>query len=158
MDSIDYELLDTLQADGRVTVTELARRLGLSAPAVADRMRKLERQGVIKGYRAHLSRQAVGLGLLAFIGVTVEQPRYNGEFLAGLRDHPEVLECHHVAGDDSYLLKVACRDTEHLEALITHGIKAMPGITRTKTTIVLSTTLETTALPISAGVANGGEA
>ncbi len=148
MDALDIKCCQRLQEDGRLTLTQLAVHLGLSVPATSERVRKLEEQGIIGGYRAILDPRRVGAKVTAFIAVVVERPEHEAPFLRYVQDLPEVLECHHVAGEDSYLLKVRCTSTEELEHLIVHQIKAQEGVVRTRTTIVLSTAKETTALPI----------
>ena len=134
---------------GRVTWSELAATLDLSAPATADRVRRLEERGVVRGYAALVDAEAVGCGLTAFIAVTLERPENRDPFLQRILELPEVQECHHIAGDDDYLLKVRCRSTRNLEQIISERIKSLQGIVRTRTTIVLSTTKETPALPLS---------
>lgn len=148
MDSLDWKALRYLMTHGRVTWADLASVLGLSAPATADRVRSLENMGVIKGYAALINPDAVACGLTAFIAITLERPEHRAPFLAWVREQPEVQECHHVAGDDDYLLKVRCRDTRRLDNLIGDQLKALPGIRRTRTTIVLSTAKETPELPL----------
>jgi Lrp/AsnC family leucine-responsive transcriptional regulator len=113
-----------------------------------DRVRKLEEKGVIKGYSAIISPRAIGLTLTSFLSVTLEHPRDRATFLQFVKTTPEIQECHHVAGDYDYLLKVRCRDTEHLEDLISNRIKELQGIAATRTVIVLSTTKETVELPL----------
>lgn len=145
MDEIDKKLIKALQGQGRLSLAELAQSVGLSSPATGERLRKMEQQGIIQGYTVIINPIAVDLRLLAYIAVTIASP-YEQEFLAGIAQRVEVLECHHVAGEDSYLLKVRCQDTGHLETLITNIIKKLPGIVRTRTTVVLSTSKETTHL------------
>jgi len=149
MDHIDLRLLDLLQKDGRLTYGELGSEVGLSISAINERLRKLNARGAIRATVAVVEPSAVGLTLTAFIQVLLERPEHDAPFIEGIRGIAEVQECHHVAGDYSYLLKVRSRDTAHLEALISHGIKRLPGVVRTQTTIVLSTPKETTALRIS---------
>lgn len=150
MDETDLKVIGQLQRDGRLTMAQLAQRVGLSGPAVADRVRKLEQQGVILGYAAQLNPRALGMGLLCFINVTVDH-REEEQFLQVVDRRPEVLECHHVAGEDCYILKVLCRDTDHLEELITNGLKAHIRQIRTRTTIVLKTTKASTRVPLEVG-------
>jgi len=135
---------------GRVTWSELAATLELSAPATADRVRRLEERGVIQGYSALVNPEVVGCGLTAFISVTLERPEHRDPFLQRILELPEIQECHHVAGDDDYLLKVRCHSTQDLEQIIGEKIKSLQGIVRTRTTIVLSTAKETPALPLPA--------
>jgi Lrp/AsnC family leucine-responsive transcriptional regulator len=142
MDEIDKKLIKVLQGQGRLSLAELAQNVGLSSPATGERLRKMEQQGIIQGYTVITNPTALDLRLLAYIAVTVASPNEEA-FLAAIVKQTEVLECHHVAGEDSYLLKVRCQDTSHLEMLISNTIKKLPGIIRTRTTIVLSTNKET---------------
>ncbi|BDC51846.1 AsnC family transcriptional regulator [Bryobacterales bacterium F-183] len=133
---------------GRATWAELAEVLGLSAPAVADKARRLEEKGIIRGYAAIVNPAAVGYGLTAFVSVTLDRPQHRSKFIGTLTKMEEVLECHHVAGDFDYLLKVRCRDTADLDDLLSNRLKALPGIARTRTTIVLGTAKESTRVPL----------
>lgn len=149
IDLIDYQILQLLQQDARTTQSEIAERVGLSQPAVADRVHKLEAQKVIRGYLARIDPKHVGQEVRAFIGVSVDHPRYHEQFAKKVRSIPEVLECHRVAGVDSYLLKVMTRNTETLDALICDQIRRIPGVTRTHTTVVLSAIKEEPAVPLA---------
>src|SRR5689334_24428964 len=111
MDSIDQRLVDLLQKNGRATQLELAKSVGLSQPAVAERIRKLEERGVITGYAARVDALLLGLDITAFVGVGIEHPKFFEAFTKKVRHLDEVLECHRVAGDDSYLLKIKTRNT-----------------------------------------------
>ena len=95
-----------------------------------------------------MNASRLGIGLTAFIGVTLARPRHRAGFLDLIQQLAEVQECHHAAGDFDYLLKVRCRGPADLERIVSDRIKAIPGVARTRTTIVLSTTKETTALPL----------
>lgn len=148
MDETDSKALAYLMANGRATWAELAGILGLSAPAAADRVRRLEERGVITGYAAIINANTIGCGLTAFIAVTLDRPVHRAAFLARVRALPEVQECHHVAGEDDFLLKVRCGSTRDLEQIVSEGIKGLDGIARTRTTVVLSTSKETPILPI----------
>lgn len=146
--------------EGRTTWADLAQLLGLSAPAAAERVRRLEERGVIRGYSALVDPEAVGLGVTAFVAVALGSPEHRGRFLEGVGGMPEVQECHHVAGEDDYLLKVRCGTVRDLEGLVSDGIKGLAGVARTRTTVVLSTSKETVVLPVgsSSGRATSGEA
>jgi Lrp/AsnC family transcriptional regulator, leucine-responsive regulatory protein len=135
-------------AQGRITWSELAGILELSAPATAERVRRLEERKIIKGYTALIDPEAVGCELTAFIAVTLERPEHRAAFLQRVQELAEIQECHHVTGEDDYLLKVRCRNTRGLEQLVSENLKGLPGILRTRTTIVLSTTKETPILPL----------
>ena len=148
MDSIDLRILSLLMENGRARWADLAREVDLSSPAVRERVRKLEEAGIIEGYGARVAPKAVGLGLTAFVAVTLDHPRSRKAFLEFAAGHGAVLECHHVAGEGDYLLKVRCRGTEELEELISETIKGLEGVTATRTTIVLSTTKESSRLPL----------
>jgi Lrp/AsnC family leucine-responsive transcriptional regulator len=149
-DAIDYKLLDLLQTNGRASQLELAQTVGLSQPAVAERIRKLEEQGAIIGYTALVNSRRLGKDITAFIGVFTNHPRYNYSFAQKIADIPEVLECHRVAGADSYLLKVKTENTSSLDELIAR-IRSIPGVERTQTTIAIASLKETTrVLPANA--------
>lgn len=149
MDAIDIKVIQYLVTQGRITWSELASVLQLSAPATADRVRRLEERGVIRGYAAIVDPEAVGCGLTAFVAVTLQQPKYRAKFLQRIQELSEVVECHHVTGDDDYLLKVRCRNTRDLERVVSEEIKGLSGIQRTRTTVVLSTNKETVELPLN---------
>src|ERR1041385_4293724 len=142
LDPIDYKLLDLLQRDGRMTQLEMAAEVGLSQPAVAERMRKLEQEGFILGYVARVDGKKLGKDITAFIGVRIEHPKYNAGFGKKILEVPDVLECHRITGPDSYLLKVVTEDTESLDRLISDLLRHIPGVTRTLTTVVTSSIKE----------------
>ena len=114
MDELDYRIVDQLQREGRATQLEISRAVGLSQPAVAERIRKLEERGVITGYAARVDAAQLGKDITAFIGVSIEHPKFFEGFAKKVLALPEVLECHRVAGQDSYLLKV--QHGEHPDA------------------------------------------
>jgi Lrp/AsnC family leucine-responsive transcriptional regulator len=147
MDRIDLTLLRALADNGRAPFTELAELVGLSAPSTADRVRRLESDGTIRGYSATLEPAAIGLDLTAFIAVTLAGPADRADFLAAVAAIPDVVECHHVAGDDDYLLKTRCAGTAGLERLIGERLKSLPGVARTRSTIVLSSPVERPLAP-----------
>lgn len=142
MDSTDHLLVQLLQADGRATQLQLAREVGLSQPATAERIRKLEEAGVITGYTAKVDATKLGRDVTAFVGVGIEHPKFFENFTKKVLAMPEVLECHRVAGEDSYLLKVRTTNTRRLDQLLVETLRTIPGVTRTFTTIVLSSAKE----------------
>lgn len=144
MDDIDYRLVEELQRNGRATQLELARSVGLSQPAVAERIRKLEEKQVIVGYAARVDAAKLGKDITAFVGVGIEHPKYFEGFARKVLALPEVLEAHRVAGTESYILKVKTENTKTLDELLVGTLRAIPGVTRTHTTIVLSSIKEET--------------
>jgi Lrp/AsnC family transcriptional regulator, leucine-responsive regulatory protein len=149
-DSIDTKALSHLMQDGRASWADLGEALGLSAPAAAERVRKLEERGVIRGYAAVPDPDAAGFPVLAFVFVTLVSQAARGPFLKAVRSHALIQECHHIAGDDDFLLKVRCRGMRDLDPLLADELKGRLGVARTRTTIVLGTVKETTALPVAA--------
>lgn len=138
-DDIDIRILQLLQADARMSNAAIARDVGLAPSAVFQRIRKLEGEGVIQGYHAHLDPVAIDKGLLAFISVQTGEGARAEETGALLAEIPEVLEVHRVVGDDCFYLKVRVRDTSALGTLLDEKIQRLPPVASTRTTIVLST-------------------
>jgi Lrp/AsnC family leucine-responsive transcriptional regulator len=157
MDANDSKALELLQRHGRESWASLGEALGMTGPAAADRVRRLEDGGVIKGYTAVVDPEAVGLALTAFVAVTLERPSHRTAFLRRVAALPEVQECHHVAGDDDYVLKVRCRGPADLDRVISDELKSVAGVARTRTTIVLRTVKETTAVPLPTASDGGRE-
>ncbi len=157
MDKIDLQILDAVQTDARIHQAELGRRVGLSAASVNERIHKLERLGVIRGYVALLDDLKLGRDMAAFIEVDIEHPRYEKAFLDLMIKLTEVQECHHVAGDFSCLLKVRVSDRRALRELVLDRINSLPGVRQTRTILVLGTTKETTRLSLFAST-NGKKA
>ena len=151
LNQIDYKIIDLLQRNARMTQSEIAAAVGLSQPAVAERMRKLEQEGVITGYAARVDGRKLGKDITAFIGVGIEHPKHNAEFAKKILALPDVLECHHVTGDVSYLLKVVTENTGSLDRLISESLRTIPGVTRTHTTIVMSSVKEGTHIKPAVG-------
>jgi Lrp/AsnC family transcriptional regulator, leucine-responsive regulatory protein len=117
VDPTNRRLLEELQSDARVSIAELGRRVGLSAPAVAERIQRLEQEGVIEGYRARVSPRALGFALSAILRVR-PAPRELRKVAELARETPEIVECHRITGDDCYFMKLHVRDVEHLEEVI----------------------------------------
>lgn len=148
MDTYDIKIIEHLMKFARSTWAELGALLGLSAPAAADRVHKLEERGIIKGYTALVDPESVGLGLAALISVFLERPEYKMNFLEKVYKLPEIQECHHIAGEEDYVIKVVCKGVRDLERLVSEEIKTVKGVVRTKTTIILSTVKDTPLLPV----------
>ena len=149
MDALDHSILDLLQRDGRATHLEISRTVGLSQPAVAERIRKLEERGVVTGYTARVDAKKLGKDITAFIGVTIEHPKYFEGFAKKVMALPEILEAHRVAGQDSYILKVKTSNTRTLDQLLVETLRMIAGVTKTNTTIVLSSIKEETHVQVS---------
>jgi Lrp/AsnC family transcriptional regulator, leucine-responsive regulatory protein len=148
LDAIDLQILDHLQTNARNTQADIARAIGLAPSGVLERIRKLEAKRVIRGYTADVDPKVVGLGMLAFVAVRSDEVASDNRIARELADTPEVLEVHHVAGEDCYLVKVRCRDAEHLGQLLRTRIGRIAGVRSTRSTIVLETVKETSRLPI----------
>src|SRR5882672_231893 len=118
IDEIDATILELLQDNARISQADVARAVGLAPSAVLERIRKLEARGVVRGYSAQVNPKALGLGLLAFVAVRSDDASSDQDIAKALADCAEVLEVHHVAGDDCYLIKVRARDAEHLGQLL----------------------------------------
>lgn len=158
MDSIDFRILGMLQDNGRVSQHDIARAVGLSAPAVSDRVRKLEERGVIRGYTALLDPRALGQDITAFIAVGINGSKHYGSFRGRVMELAEVAECHSVTGEGSHLLKVRVGNTAGLEALLAE-LQSWPGVQWTTTSLVLSSVKESTEvqLPGVPRSARGGD-
>ncbi|WP_281282128.1 Lrp/AsnC family transcriptional regulator [Geodermatophilus aquaeductus] len=141
IDAVDRQLIDLLRANGRASYAELARQVGLSAPAVHERVGKLEASGVVTGYRAVVDPAALGLDVTALVGVIESDAVDDTGVEAALRAMPEVEDCWRVAGSEGYVLKVRVTDIPALEAAI-NALNRIEGVARTRTTVVLSTKWE----------------
>jgi Lrp/AsnC family leucine-responsive transcriptional regulator len=148
LDTTDRAILHLLQGNARISNADIARQLGMAPSAILDRIRKLEQRKVILGYAAHIDPRAVGLGLTAFILVRTEERVGTGTIGHALGKIPEVLEVHHVAGEDCYLVKVRVSDAEGLSRLLRERFGRLRGVRNTRSTIVLTTVKESQALPL----------
>jgi Lrp/AsnC family leucine-responsive transcriptional regulator len=154
LDGLDLRLLEALQQNARSTFAELAGVVGLGSSAVHERVKRLEARGYLRAYRARVDPKKLGLGLVAYVSTyTTAEVSYD-EFSAGVSALPEVLEIHSVAGEESFMCKVITRSTDHLDDFLSR-LKALPGIARTKTTIVLSTPFEREGFAIDTLVGSG---
>lgn len=148
IDETDRKILSILQENGRIANAEIARQLELAPSGILERIRKLERRKIIKGYHAHLDNRQVGFGVTAFIFIrTDERP---GEICAAecLTEIPEVLEVHHIAGEDCYLVKLRCDSNEALGRLLRDKIGTIGAVRSSRTSVVLETVKEGVALPV----------
>lgn len=150
LDRTDRRILQLLTEDGRMSHAAIAKEVGLSGPAVHDRVRKLEQQGVIAGYTAVLDPRRLQRDYCAFTLVTLSEGNEfanDEEIVARICDEPDVLEFHRVAGQDCYLIKIRTATSKDLELLL-RRIRAIRGVARSRTTIVLSTELEKPSIPV----------
>jgi len=149
MDSLDLEILSLIQNDARVAHASVGERLGLTAPAVHARIKRLEKDGVIRGYLTSIDPLAVNQSLLAFVRVMNNSAGKNEQAFEGfIRQQPNILECHDISGEDSYMLKVRTDSPESLRRLLSR-IREFPGVERTVTSITLLTIKESGGPPLS---------
>jgi Lrp/AsnC family transcriptional regulator, leucine-responsive regulatory protein len=141
VDAIDRRLLDLLRSNARLSYAELARQVGLSAPAVHERVGKLEAAGTIRGYRADIAPDLVGLGVTAIVGVVQDSTSDAEEIVERLREIPEIESLYFMAGEESFLLTVRVANISELERVLVR-LNRTAGVARTRTTIALSTRWE----------------
>lgn len=148
LDQLDQKIVSFLTKDARMSWADLASALGISAPAAADRVRRLEQRGVICSYAALVDPARIGVGVTAFVAVQLGRPAVRAAFIKRVRSLDTVMECHHVAGEDDYLLKVRVGSVKELEELVSDRLKSIEGIARTRTAIAMSTVKETPTPPL----------
>lgn len=149
IDKIDAKLLNMIQSDAQLSNDALAKRVGLTKTAVFERIRKMKTAGIVRGYETRLDPKRVAFGQVAFIYVRADERPGTTKTGAYLAKIPEVLEVHHIAGEDCYLIKVRVRDTEALSNLLRDKIGTIKSVRSTRTTIVFDTLKESALLPIS---------
>ena len=150
LDSIDRRILKELQADGRMSYTDLAPKVGLTTSPCLERVRRLERAGAIRGYTAVVDPNAVGTSLLVYIGLslTYTSPEIFADFKRAILRQPAILECHLVSGDFDYLVKARVPDMNAHRALLGELVRHLPGVRNSKTLVVMEEVKETTQIPI----------
>lgn len=150
LDATDVAILNVLQAEGRITNADLAERVNLSASAALRRTRALEESGVIDGYVALVDPDAVGRPTSVFVEISLASQREEelDAFEAAIRQTPEVMECHLMAGDADYLVKVQCADVADYERIHRQYLAVLPGVTRLRTSFALRTVLATTSVDL----------
>jgi Lrp/AsnC family transcriptional regulator for asnA, asnC and gidA len=137
IDGIDKKILRALMGDARTPVLEIARQVGISGAAIHQRLRKLEKSGLISGSKFVLNPRVLGYTTMAFVGIFLDKAVSNPQAVKQLKNIPEVLECHYTTGNWSILIKVLCKDNEHLMHLLNKDIQAIDGVSRTETFISL---------------------
>lgn len=138
IDGIDKEILRALMHDARTPVLEIARKVGISGAAIHQRLRKLEKSGLISGSKFVINPKILGYTTMAFVGIYLDKAVSNPEAVKQLHKIPEVLECHYTTGNWSILIKILCKDNEHLMYLLNKEIQSIPGVSRTETFISLA--------------------
>lgn len=151
MDRTDRKILMALQAEGRISNVELARRVNLSPTPCLERVRRLEREGYIQGYAARLDPEKLGAGLLILVQVTLDRttPDVFERFREAITRLPEVLECHMVAGGFDYLLKIRAKDMTSYRRILGEDLTALPGVLQTHTYVVMESVKDSTAIEVN---------
>lgn len=137
IDGIDKQILRDLMEDARKPILQIAHKIGISGAAIHQRLRKLEQAGVISESRLVVNTKVLGYSTMAFVGIYLDKASRNPEAVKELKKIPEVLECHYTTGNWSILIKILCRDNEHLMQLLNKKIQAIDGVSRTETFISL---------------------
>jgi Lrp/AsnC family transcriptional regulator for asnA, asnC and gidA len=142
IDGIDKEILRDLMEDARKPILQIANKIGISGAAIHQRLRKLEQAGVIAGSKFVVNTKVLGYSTAAFIGIYLEKASNNPDVVKELKKIPEVLECHYTTGNWSILIKIICKDNEHLMQLLNKKIQPIKGVSRTETYISLEQQIE----------------
>ena len=137
IDGIDKKILRALMADARTPILEIARNVGVSGAAIHQRLRKLEKSGLLAGSKFVINPRILGYTTMAFVGIFLDKAANNPEAVKQLKRIPEVIECHYTTGDWSILIKVLCKDNEHLMHILNREIQSISGVSRTETFISL---------------------
>ena len=138
MDFIDYKILTCLKENARENATNIGTKINLSTSAVIERIKKLESSGLIEGYTTIINQSVLGREIMAFIYVSLEHPKYNENFIRTIQENASISECHYIAGDFDFILKVVTQTGKTLEEALNY-IKAINGVSLTRTSVVLST-------------------
>ena len=150
LDPIDKKILDLLQENGRMTNAQLAKDVGLSPPPMLERVRKLEKHGIIRKYVALVDPKKVDRGTMALVSVSLRLHQKNAiqEFVKEIQNIPEILECHHITGEEDYVLKVYIKDIEEYERFLHERLTRISGIRKIKTSFILKTIKHQTKIPV----------
>ncbi len=142
IDGIDKKILRALMSDARTPVLEIARQVGISGAAIHQRLRKLEKSGLIAGSKFVINPKVLGYTTMAFVGIYLDKAVSNPQAVKQLKKIPEVIECHYTTGNWSILIKILCKDNEHLMHLLNNDIQSITGVSRTETFISLDQQIE----------------
>jgi len=143
MDQIDINILEVMKVNGRATASEISRKVSLSIPAVSERIRKMEENHIIEQYSVKINRDKTGYKLLTLVFVNIDLTTNIENFRNTITQFDEVIECHHMAGEYDYMLKVLLKDTSELEDFLSKKLKAIKGVQKSNSLIILSTLKET---------------
>ncbi len=151
MDKIDQSILLLLQKNGKITIKEIAERLNLTTTPIFERVKKLERDGYIKSYKAILDRKKAGLQLIAFCNITLNlhQKDFIKKFEKDILQFPEVVECYHVAGMFDYLIKIYAKDMEQYQRFLSNKLASLENISKVQSSFVMTEVKDFSYLPIS---------
>jgi Lrp/AsnC family transcriptional regulator for asnA, asnC and gidA len=138
IDGIDKKILRALMSNARTPVLEIARQVGISGAAIHQRLRKLEKSGLISGSKFIINPKVLGYTTMAFVGIFLDKAMNNPDAVRQLKKIPEVLECHYTTGNWSILVKILCKDNEHLMQVLNKDIQTISGVSRTETFISLN--------------------
>lgn len=138
LDGIDKKILRHLMEDARKPILEISRDIGISGAAIHQRLRKLENSGVISGSKFTINHKVLGYRTMAYVGIFLDRAMSNPKAVSALKKVPEVLECHYTTGNWSILIKLLCKDNEHLMHLLNKHIQQIEGVSRTETFISLN--------------------
>lgn len=138
MDKLDYQILNELKNNARQTASEISKNIHLSVSTVIERIRKMEKSGLIQNYTVITDDALLGNDITVLMEISMEHPRYNDDFIRQVNSNPNIIACYYLTGDFDFLLKICCRSSDHLER-IHNSIKDCPGVRLTKTHYVLRT-------------------
>jgi Lrp/AsnC family transcriptional regulator, leucine-responsive regulatory protein len=147
MDELDIDILRLLKENAKIPASEISNHINLSVSAVGERLKKLEKSGVIKQYTTILNPNVLKKDLTALMFISLERPQVSEEFLKYVQLEEEIMDCYYLAGDYDYMIKIATENTRSLERLL-NRIKSISGIIKTNTIVVLATEKESYSVPI----------
>jgi len=153
LDRYDRNLLRALQRDGRASNVELSEQVSLSPPQCYRRVRRLETEGIIRGYTAQVAPAAIGLGVVAFVSLNIDREQFKKvrELEKAIRQFPEILECYTISGDFDYLLKVVATDLKSFSNFLTDRLMQVPGVSGVRSMVCLEEIKQASALPVESG-------
>lgn len=145
MDHIDQKILRCLTKDARMNASQISQQVNLSVSAVIERMKKMEASGLIRGYTAVIDERLAGYDVQTLISIRLEHPKFNQEFMRQIRSHERVMECFYITGDFDYMARISASSTQELTKVL-HDIKQIPGVSLTRTYVVLDNIKQNTSV------------